>query len=249
MIGLKGGNMSEGKFSYQNMLSFFDELHRKKITYAVLRNYDNILEDEIYQNGHGDVDLLCENGYSLAAAIKAYPHKFHIKKGKADGVHYYIYVNENYVSLDLRYVGDGYYCEKWQKDMLERRCLFNGFYVLSAQDYFYSLIYHAVFQKEKFSDEYRNRLSKMAKDLGLELKRCDEIEFVELLELFMKENDYHYLYSKDYLVPFRAKLIQDHSLMRFNFLDFLKHKQFDLKVKFIANLVRIKHKIENRKND
>ena len=37
---------------------------------AILRNYDNLLDDEIYMGGHGDVDLICEDSTVFAKSFK-----------------------------------------------------------------------------------------------------------------------------------------------------------------------------------
>lgn len=240
--------MADEKFSYNGMSRVFEVLHQNRIRYAVLRNYDRMLEDEIYMDGHGDIDLICEEGFGTAEVLKAYPHPGHIKNRAADGVHYYIFVNDNYVSLDLRSVGDNYYSENWQKDMLDRRIMKDGFYVLSDQDYFYSLIYHAIFQKEKLTEEYRNRLSKMAESLVIKTNESTERDFIGLLEEFMRKNNYHYLYPKDFLVPFREKMIIDKSLLKLNRKDCCKRKRFELKIGAIAFLVQIKHLFKKPKS-
>ena len=152
---------------YANFRDVLEVLHRNQILYVILRNYDNLLEQKVYMDGHGDVDMLVEDSYKVADLLGAKTYQMH----GDDGTHYYVIVNRQRVSLDLRHIGDGYYCKRWQQDMLKRRVKYNGFYVMNVEDYFYSLIYHAILQKPIFSEEYRNRLSIMAKQLGIVISK------------------------------------------------------------------------------
>lgn len=228
----------------------FDSIHKlikhlnaSSVAYAVLRNYDNLLEDEIYMDGHGDIDLICEDSRKLASDIGAIDHPGHVKNGQGNGTHYIVYIDNVEVSLDLRHVGDGYYCEKWQKDILENRKLHNGFYVLSQEDYFYTLIYHAIFQKDKFTKEYQKRLRKMGEDLGITIQNNTIPFYVNLLEKHMRQHDYYYEYPMDKHVPLKRKYIQDNSLFKFHFSRYIEHLRFETKVKMIASLVKLKHTI------
>jgi len=231
--------------SFNKMSEVFDLLNHNKINYAVLRNYENLLDDQIYMTGHGDVDLICDDSLKLAKVIGAMPQDFHTKKEKHDGVHFSINIKNNAVSLDLRYIGDRYYCSKWQTEMLNRRVIFNSFYVLGKEDYFYTLVYHAIYQKPILTEEYRNRLIGMAKNLSLNIVNNKPKDFIILLESYMKKNHYVYQYPKDKYVPFNSTFVQDKSLLNFCFDDYYKNKLFHLKVSAIDKLVSIKHFIEN----
>lgn len=46
---------------YTHIADMFDRLNKAGCEYVVLRNYDNLLEDEIYMAGHGDIDMLCRD--------------------------------------------------------------------------------------------------------------------------------------------------------------------------------------------
>jgi hypothetical protein len=226
--------------NYSRMKEVFDLLNKCGINYAVLRNYDNILDDEIYMDGHGDVDLLCFNSVELAKKIQANPDVNHFNNGLHDKVHYFFYINNNPVSLDLRFIGDNYYCEKWEREMLDRRVLNNGFYVLSDEDHFYSLIYHAVFQKEYFSEEYKQRLFKMAQNIKVILSDNTLTSFVSVLEAYMKKNGYQYVYPKDKYVPFMKEHIKDQSIFKFYIKDWIKHVKYHKINKLKQNFYFIK---------
>ncbi|NLG05026.1 MAG: hypothetical protein GX567_14520 [Clostridia bacterium] len=206
----------------------------------ILRNYENLLSPDFYLNGHGDVDILCEDSRALAKAIGAKSYTNKTKEVCNDGVHYYILINSEHVSLDLRSVGDGYYCKKWQEEMLQRRVLHEGFYVMDKYDYLYSLIHHAILQKNKFSSEYKGRLSKMCSELGIELKEHSIHEFITLLQNYMRENKYCFVYPTDTFVPLRTEFI-DKELLEMNIALAFSHWKFDTKVKVIEFLVEIKH--------
>lgn len=227
---------------FNNIQDVITLLNISSVAYAVLRNYDNLLEDDIYMDGHGDIDLICADSRKLASILNAIDHPGHVKNCQGNGTHYLIYINNIEVSLDLRHIGDGYYCEKWEQEILERRREHNSFYVLSEEDYFYTLIYHAIFQKHYFSKNYRFRLRKMGEGLGIKIQD-NSIEFyVSLLEKHMRQNHYHYEYPKDKYVPLKRQHIQDKSLFVMHYSRYFEHILFETKINTIKSLVEIKHK-------
>lgn len=225
---------------YSCIKDFLVALNNCEEAYLVLRNYENIAEDSLYVDGHGDVDLLCENSRVLANKIGAKPWR-----NIDDGIHYYVVVAGQKVSLDLRSVGDGYYCEAWQRKMLADKIMCNGVFVMSEEDYFYSLIYHACLQKRCLSEEYRQRLNQKGTLLGKITVNLNEIELIQLLESFLKKNGYLYTYPSDFMVPLRKKLI-NRKLIKSNFRLAFKHWKFDTKVTFLEFLVKIKHFLQGK---
>lgn len=233
--------------SYNSMREVIDLLNSNKVNYAILRNYGNLLDDEIYMDGHGDVDVICEDSKEIVKILDAYSQSSHEMDGLGNGTHYYIYINEKKVSLDLRHIGDDYYCREWEENMLMNRVLYNGFYVLSPQDHYYTLIYHAIFQKKEFSEEYRERLKGMGQALGQEIPVASIDFFVTILEKYMKRYNYKYQYSLDRYVPFNKKYIKDKSLFVKNLYRFYEHKKFELYVRMIEIMVSIYHVTFKRK--
>lgn len=227
-----------GEFDTIN--SFLDALNNSGVPYLVLRNYENMLSPELYMDGHGDIDLLCADSRLLAKKIGAKTYSRKVKEVCDDGVHYYIVMGGQHVSLDLRSVGDGYYCQKWQEEMLERRVQKDGFYVMDEKDYVYSLIHHAILQKRTFSDEYRNRLKDMCKRQKIDLGDDSLQSFIQLLETYMKAHEYVYTYPTDAFVPLNTKCISS-GLIEKNASLAIKHWRFDTKVAFIDFLVKVKH--------
>lgn len=222
---------------------FFVLLNGAGINYLVLRNHENLHDPEIYVDGHADIDLLCDSPQSIVELTGALPIVPSQSRTNDDGIHYRIYVHNKPVQLDLRHVGDGYYCTKWENDLLERKVEKNGFYVMNDEDYFYTLAYHAIIQKRSLSHEYLNRLSHMAEGLSLQVDHYDQSSFLHLLQEYMSSHGYRFTYTQDYMVPNRFHLV-DHQMIDRDATLCLKHCLFDLKNKVIEMLVKIKHLVK-----
>lgn len=194
--------------NYKTAAEVFDKLNSAEVNYLVLRNYENLLDPQIYVGGHGDIDMLCEDSQEVVKALGA---SFY---GKEDGTHYYIFINGERAYLDLRHIGDDYYCEKWERDLLKNKVSHECFYVMNKEDYFYTLIFHAILQKKMFSEEYRNRLTDMANALGIDAGNCQEKDFLRILMDYMKENGYVFRYSKDPMIPQRYHLVDNRMIDR-----------------------------------
>ena len=227
---------------YKTITEVFDILNDNKVSYLVLRNYENLLEPEMYIDGHGDVDLLCADSQEIARLLKAETTRNVTPPFIGDGTHYHIYVDGEKVSLDLRYVGDDYYCEQWEKDLLDKRVGHDGFYVMDEENYFYTLIYHAILQKPSLSDEYLHRLINMAGASGISLNDKSEKGLLRALENYMTRHGYYFVYPYDYLVPARFSLVSS-SLIKRTKQRWLTHKKYWTRRRIIEFLVRVKHYI------
>ena len=120
--------------------------------YALLRNYEN-LPEEIYVNEHNDIDLICESKDDCAYVLNA-------KKVFQEDyrVHYITNVEDKKAFFDLRFLGDNYYDEKIEQDLLKTK-VFNkkGFYTINNEFYFYTLLYHALLHKKQFAEDYKKK--------------------------------------------------------------------------------------------
>lgn len=232
--------------NYNSIKEVFEILHAQKIDYAILRNYNNLLEDDIYMDGHGDIDIICADSLAIVNALDAYSNNTDKRDGIGNGTHYYIFLKSKKVSLDLRHIGDDYYCEKWQRDMLETKVWKDGFFVLEDKQHFYSLIYHAILQKHSFSLEYQDRLKRMGEELGIPVTSTKSSFFMEILERYMKLNNYTYNYPSDKFVPLLKKHILDRSLLVIDYRKYFQHIRFEAKVKCIELMVFIYHKTIKR---
>lgn len=234
--------MIEGRF--EDIRAPFAILNANQVNYLVLRNYENMLQPKLFVGDHADVDLLCANNQEIVKLLGAKPNRGERDLAVDDGIHYYIIANGKKVSFDLRQVGDGYYCEKWENELLQRKKLHECFYVMDDKDYFYTLAYHAILQKRNFSEEYRLRLSEMASSIGINLGTNNERGFLDAVEQYMQQNGYCFTYSKDYLVPNRFGLVKNKSLIQQDRYLRWKHKKFDCEVWLIESLVSLKHFFE-----
>lgn len=229
--------------NYADIIEVFNRLNSRGIRYLVLRNFESLSNTDLFlMEGHLDIDILCQDSQEIVRILDLETDRKDIPPFKGDGIHYTIRIKNVPVSLDLRYVGDGYYCRAWEKDMLERKIRQDFFYVMNEEDYFYSLIYHSILQKRFFSEDYRQRLIEMAIDLEVNVGNAQIDDFLSVLQIYMKKNDYQYEYVKDFTVPCRFNLVDQKMIKRDRHLRFI-HWKFDAKVSLIDKLVKIKHAI------
>ena len=149
--------------------------------YAILRNYET-LPDEIYVNEHNDIDLICESRENVAYALNA------TKAQEEDyRVQYHVKVKGRQANFDLRYIGDKYYDCDLEKAMLQHR-IYNdkGFYTLSEEYYFYTLLYHAVIHKRIFSNDYIKKLD----ELNIDIEEFNLKGLINQLDTWMIKNKY-----------------------------------------------------------
>lgn len=231
---------------FENISDFFAVANDCGIPYLILRNYENIKSPSIYVEGHGDIDILADDSRKFATSIGAQSYNKNGHNG--DGYHFYIKVNGKIASLDIRSVGDGYYCKNWEMDMLSNRIENDGFFVMNKEDYFYSLIYHSILQKRSFSMEYQERLLLMGYSLGMNLINFEKNDFVRLLEIFMNNKGYTFTYPKDIFVPLNIGLINNKKMIEPDFCLGFKHWKFNLKISIIEKLVSFKHVLLGIKN-
>lgn len=221
------------------MTDMFTRLNDAGCEYVVLRNYEKLLEDEVYMAGHGDVDMLCRDVKKVVDTIGAKTCRPQYGD-LGDNVHFYIVYKGKNVSIDLRSVGDGYYCAEWENAILKTRVPYECFYVMNDENHLYSLIYHAIFQKPQLTEEYRIRLSNM---YGKAMQT--ESQLIDILEAYMRKHNYKYVYCTDFYVPLRL-CMHDRSLYSYTWRERWPHFKFDTFVSFIGLLVKIKHLICRR---
>lgn len=210
----------------------FEQLHKANLKYIILRNYEEIDADNFYSSGHADIDFLTSNGRRFAKIIGAYPRFV-----EDDGIHYKVMIAGNEVVIDARSVGDGYYDARWEKEMLFRRKLKdNRFYIADDQNYYYSLVYHAILQKKAIANDYLVRLNTMARDLNIQAST--EQEHLSALEGFMKENGYFYTLPYDIHVPLRIELVNQTMVKKP-----INVSVRDTKIKLMQMGSRVKHTI------
>tara|TARA_Y100000310_G_C20699773_1_gene828605 strand:- start:349 stop:945 length:597 start_codon:yes stop_codon:yes gene_type:complete len=143
--------------AFKNLREMFDKLNESGEKYVVLRNWDN-LPDKADLGPHGDLDLLVANKDAVVALLK----------GKAttstpNRVQFKIDIGNSFQMVDVRFLGDDYYPSSWELKMLCDRIMHpQGFYIPNPQDYFWSLLYHAVIHKPTIAEDYQNKLRGMS---------------------------------------------------------------------------------------
>lgn len=185
----------KGVGGYRSIEEFFYVLNNT-IRYVVMRNHECI-PDQYTVEGHGDIDLLCENknwmSY-LTAAKKIFPEPYR--------VYHTIMIGGVEVPFDFRFIGDNYYDQPWQEDILNTRVLTkNLFYTPNAEHQFYSLLYHAYMQKWEIKEDYPPKLRMYAEAIGQtyveDVKTC-----VHQLDGFLLSHRFEYVRPSDVTVVY-----------------------------------------------
>lgn len=202
----------------------FTALNEAECNYIVMRNFECFEHGQVFVNGHDDIDLLCDDIIKVKKILDV-RNRFHFPMVNS----YCILFNDLIVHVDIRFIGDGYYDEKWQRNMLRNKTLFlNNIFVPDFEIYFYSLIYHAICHKNYLSKEYLNKLSDMASKIGLSCNT--ESELLKELIRYMHMNKYKASITKDPAVILNFKALEGIEisknslwLARRKILDLLKH--------------------------
>lgn len=175
-------------YNWESLQSFFSTLNNNA-EYLVLRNYEVFFEGKLFNDKHPDIDILCHAPQQIIPYAKSVGRT----KDKNDFTHQQVMINDKVVDLDIRFVGDGYYDKLWEIDMLKQRKKHLDFcYVMDDENYFYSLLYHALIQKNSISMDYQKRLEYMASKLPVEFN--DSPISIESLQTFMRSKSYMYTY-------------------------------------------------------
>lgn len=170
-----------------NIKDLFDFLNNN-CKYVVLRNWEDIFDENIYGTGHQDIDIMCESidkFINLTSAIRLHndSHRDNLCV-KCGSLH---------VRFDVRSIGDDYYPIEWQKNILERRKqLPNGIYVMNDTDYVYTLAYHALLQKPNLSDEYRDKILNAYKKVNYSnsISEQSSLDILRILQNYCIQNGY-----------------------------------------------------------
>ena len=127
--------------------------------YAVLRNFENLPDSQLYGK-HSDIDILVDDQWEFELVANV----MEVKRG----FQAFTLVAGEKIQWDVRPVTGAYYKREWMKYMLQRRVFSEKeFFHLAPVDYFYSLLWHAVFQKPHINPDYIPRLLSLAPAAGL----------------------------------------------------------------------------------
>lgn len=186
-----------------NSIEEFFYILNLSVNYIVLRNFEP-LPNNYYFNEHGDIDLLIENpNYVkyLTGAESVFSEAYR--------VHHKIKINNDDVYFDFRYLGDCYYDQRWEKDLLDKKVFKNGVFIPDAINHFYSLLYHVLVHKDTVKSDYKDKLVNLSKDINVRLSiddfDSDTVGYI--LTNFMNKNDYLYVKPNDLSVTYNEKYL------------------------------------------
>lgn len=168
------------------------------VNYVILRNFEEMPVKFDYH----DVDLLV-NDEKLAFIVNK---DFSLLKDNIRAIKFR--VGDNDIIFNPNYLGDNYYDEKWENDILKKRVLHpNGFYIPEKNDYFFTLLYHVLFHDRwknqgRISEKYKKILLDLAK--GLDFHNITETSLKDLdflkktLDEYMENSSYSYTENLQY---------------------------------------------------
>ena len=167
------------------------------VNYVVLRNFED-LPEKFHNYEHNDIDFMTDDFLRIPYITNGGKSPYN------DIFPSIVKIGEKKIPFHFEHPRDGNYDEKWAKDILKRRVLYQGFYVPSKEDYFYSLFYHAVFHQRDISDEYKNKLMYLANELqinGITEKTLDNLEeSKKIIEKYLNKMGYRHTDSTHYKI-------------------------------------------------
>lgn len=177
------------RYSWNSLSAFFETLNANA-NYVILRNYETIDVDYLSAE-HPDIDILCDCRKEFLELTKSVSRTDNVN----DMIHRAFWVNDKRIDLDVRCVGDGYYDTVWEREILRSRELYKDFfYIPSPENYYYSLLYHVLFQKRKISPDYKSRLTKQAISLSISYNNALSID---TLQHYMRNKKYQFVYPEN----------------------------------------------------
>ena len=191
-----------GANGWESIEQFFKILN-STTSYVVLRNFE-CLPRKYNVDGHGDIDLLCENLVDIRFLSNAKPVFNNSRR-----VLHTVRINNKDVLFDFRYIGDNYYDIQWQKAIIKNRVFADKCYFRpSIEDYFYSLLYHAAIHKLNFRKDYIEKLCSLSKGLeNLSPESFENPNNIKLiLDRYLKEKGYRYTEPADLSVFFNNSI-------------------------------------------
>jgi len=164
--------------------------------YVILRNFEEFPEGfSNYKNN--DIDILTDEIIRIPYIVNGGKAAFNDKFPPL------VKIGDKKIPIDFGYPDDGYYDEKWANDILKNRVMYNGFFVPSTIDYFYSLFYHMIFHQKRISEDYKiklQRLSKIIKIKESEKNFNDLNDSRKFLENYMSQMNYLHTFSTQYKI-------------------------------------------------
>lgn len=190
LVGTNGWNSFEELFFVMN----------NTFEYCMLRNFEGFFEN-MSSDEHLDIDILV-NDYTEAKLVlsgdEVYPNTNRVVNS--------VLVKGESVNFDIRSVGDMYMCDAWAKEILNSRNFDEvGFFKPTSENYFYSLLYHALVHKEMVSSDYNLRLIRLANVINVNYD--EKTEQMNILKNYMRLKGFTFSEPKDLSVFFNYQHI------------------------------------------
>ena len=175
---------------WKNLEEIFYVLNNT-VKYVVLRGEEKLPDNFHWYNG--DIDLLVEDLQAVRTILEANTQLNHNQFiCRLD-----IKVGNEEIVFHIKYLGDDYFCEKMQQDILDTRVLNEkNIYIPNDEMYFYSLIYHGIIHKRNYR-KYEEIFNILAGKLKIN-KFQNNVKFLSrLLGEYMKKKNYTYTMHTD----------------------------------------------------
>jgi len=183
-----------GQNGWKDFMQLFYVMN-SSINYVILRSFEN-LHDEFSNYKHNDIDILTDDIVRIPYIANG---------GKTSFINKFsplVKIDNRDIPFDFRFTKEGYYDEKWANNILQRRVLYNGFYVPTKEDYFYTLFYHMIFHQKRINEEYKKKLICLSNELGIneisEKTFNDLNEARKFLNKYMTKMGYQHTFSIRY---------------------------------------------------
>ncbi|MEY8251675.1 MAG: hypothetical protein RPR91_04755 [Colwellia sp.] len=183
----------EGSVGWKDAEKMFYVLN-STIPYVVMRNFEGIPRG-LRSDLHDDIDFLTVNETDFVHVINAKK-----VKGPKYRAQYKLNIAKEDFLCDVRSIGDGYYDESWQRNILANRIYDScGFFRPSEGDHHFSLLSHCLVHKIKISEDYRVTLG------YLDNKYTSEA-LVDILLIYMKRFEYKVTQCRDLSVIYNRNV-------------------------------------------
>lgn len=153
--------------------------------YVLLRNFETVA----VISSLDDLDFLTNKYQRLASVIGLKQNATKPYKGT-------VAIENINIPVDIRFVGDNYYCSAWAGTILRNKIISNGIYIPAKDDYFFTLLYHVAVHKQTIDSQYKIKLNALAKELKLywfsEEIFQEQQKVATVLHGYMTTNGYFY---------------------------------------------------------
>jgi len=179
---------------FKDLRHLFQVMNESGLNYVVMRNFES-LPDNAVVDDHLDIDILTDDYKSMKELVNGESASSPMVENGGYRILNYIKVGNKKIMMDIRYVGDNYYCEDLEKDMLSSREFdeARGIWTPDKEYHLYGLIYHGLVHKHRVSLTYR----KIFKEHKIEYNNLKTS-----LDSWMDEKGYEYVRPNDKSVGF-----------------------------------------------